>query len=95
MATLTKKDLIQAISVQENCSVQQATSFFDTFISLMTDNLLDKKEIRIVGFGKFQVKKRKERVGRNPNTGDVINIPESESVTFTLRPSFSKEVKNK
>ena len=95
MATLTKKDLIQAISVQENCSVQQATSFFDTFISLMKDNLLDKKEIRIVGFGKFQVKKRKERVGRNPNTGDVINIPESESVTFTLSQSFSKEVKNK
>ena len=46
------------------------------------DGLFMDKEVRLVGFGTFSVRKRKARTGRNPQTGDEIRIPASTTVGF-------------
>lgn len=59
-------------------------AFIDEILSVMSEQ--DNK-IEIRGFGTFMVKHRKPKVGRNPRTGEVVHIPESESPVF----KFSRE----
>ncbi len=47
----------------------------DAIISVMTHSLAREQKVTLVGFGTFQVMRRKERTGRNPQTGQAIQIP--------------------
>ena len=49
--------------------------------------------VQIVGFGKFALRHRKARVGRDPNTGESINLPASMTITFLPSKNFSKRIK--
>lgn len=49
-------------------------------------------EVGLNGFGKFEIKVRPERDGRNPKTGETIKIAESKTVTFSVSKTFKKEL---
>ncbi len=71
---MNKGDLIDAIAKDANISKAQAGDALESFISNVTGALKGDKKVAIVGFGTFSASKRAARTGRNPQTGESIQI---------------------
>lgn len=71
---MNKKELIDAISASADVSKDAAGRTLDAIISTIGDELKAGNDVALVGFGTFSVKKRAERTGRNPQTGNEITI---------------------
>jgi DNA-binding protein HU-beta len=65
----------------------------DETLSVITEALVKGEKVRLVGFGNFLVRTRASRVGRNPQTGDTINIPQSKSPAFVPGINLKKAIK--
>lgn len=79
---MNKAELIEAIAESADISKAAATRAVDTFIDKISETLKKGDQVTLVGFGTFQVKTRAARTGRNPRTGETINIPASKNPTF-------------
>ncbi len=79
---MTKADLIAAISEQTDLLKTDAIEILDELLEIVKTTLESGEEVKIAGFGKFEVKKKQERRGRNPQTGDEITIDPRTIVTF-------------
>lgn len=79
---MNKSDLIKQIAEKTEMSASATQQFLNAFTEVVTDTLKDGDTIAMVGFGTFSTKKRNARVGRNPQTGVEMQIPES------IVPSF-------
>lgn len=80
--TLTKKDLKDLISNQLNLPKIKSNTVIETIIETIKDTLESGEDVTLSGFGKFGVKKKNERRGRNPATGEEIIIESRRVVTF-------------
>ena len=89
---MNKSDLITYIAKNAGMSKSDASKFFDTTLSVITDFLKKGEEIRIVGFGTFATRKRKASTGRNPRTGEEIAIPEATVPVFKAGKLLKDEV---
>jgi DNA-binding protein HU-beta len=88
-ATITLKHLAAAIAEQQELSKKQAEAILTDLVTMITTHLKKGERIRIVGLGILQVRKRAARMGRNPATGEQIEIKASKKVAFRA----SKELK--
>ena len=79
---MNKKQLIVKISGALNLSKADAERTFDTITQIILDCLKNDEAVKIAGFGTYKVAKRKARVGRNPRTGEQIQIAASQKVKF-------------
>ena len=79
---MNKNDLIAAVAEAAELSKADATRAVDAVIDTVTGQLKDGGEVRIVGFGTFATSKRAATTGRNPRTGETINIPASVQPKF-------------
>jgi integration host factor subunit alpha len=80
--TITKADLIKRIYEKEVLSKPDATKVVETFLEIIKSRLSEGEDILISGFGKFIVKDKKARKGRNPHTGETIILAPRRVVTF-------------
>jgi DNA-binding protein HU-beta len=71
---MNKGDLINAIAEGANISKAQAGEALESFINSVTSTLKSDKKVAIAGFGTFSASKRAARTGRNPQTGESIQI---------------------
>src|SRR6266478_4068019 len=78
--TVTLKHLAAAIAEDQELSKKQAESILNDMVSRITKHLKKGERIRIVGLGILQVRKRAARMGRNPATGEAIQIKASKKV---------------
>jgi integration host factor subunit alpha len=84
--TLTKADLVQQIyNNHDNLTKAQATESVESFLRLSKDALISGSDLLLSGFGKFNVRDKKTRLGRNPQTGEGLKLDARRVVTF--RPS--------
>jgi DNA-binding protein HU-beta len=72
---VNKHDLIAAVAASTNLSKVDAANAVDSILTVITKSLKKKEKVLLVGFGTFQVSKRKAGEGRNPQTGEKIKIP--------------------
>ncbi len=79
---MNKMELIAAVSDATDLSRAKASDVVEAVFSSITDALRKQDEVRLVGFGTFAAAKRKASTGRNPRTGEEMNIPESTTVRF-------------
>ncbi len=79
---MTKADIIEAVYEQIGFSKKEAAEVVELVFDTMKDTLADGAKIKISGFGNFVVRAKRARVGRNPQTGDVITISERRVLTF-------------
>ena len=79
---VNKNDLISVVAEKAGLSKTDATKAVDAVFEGIEAALKKHGEFRNVGFGTFHVVKRGASVGRNPRTGEEINIPESKQVKF-------------
>lgn len=82
MTTLTKEDLVTAIAEANGYPRIQAVELVETLLELIKSRLASGEDILISGFGKFSVKEKRERRGRNPATGDDMMLRPRKVVTF-------------
>jgi len=79
---VNKNELISVVAERAGLSKTDATKAVDAVFEGIEAALKKHGEFRNVGFGTFHVVKRSASVGRNPRTGEEINIPESKQVKF-------------
>jgi DNA-binding protein HU-beta len=79
---MTKAELIARAAEKAGVSKKQADRCLKAFIEVIEDALKKGERIAIPGFGIFQVKERAARKGRNPRTGEIIEIPARKVVHF-------------
>ena len=79
---MNKAELIDAVAEGADISKADATRAIDTMLNSITSSLKGGDQVTLVGFGTFAVKERAARTGRNPRTGEAINIPASKVPGF-------------
>ncbi len=79
---MNKTDLITEVAKKTKMTKEQAAEAVDATFSCIEDALKQEDTVRIVGFGNFQVAKRKASTGRNPRTGEEVKIPASNVPKF-------------
>ena len=80
--TLTKSHLIDAIAEQNGFTRKKSTETVETILELIKSTLASGEDVLISGFGKFCVKEKRERKGRNPATGEDMMLAPRKVVTF-------------
>jgi len=79
---LNKNDLVAAVSSDTGLSKADAAKAVDSVFDSISGALSGKQEVRLVGFGTFSVAHRKASTGRNPRTGETIQIAASNQPKF-------------
>ena len=79
---MNKNDLIAAVATSAGMSKADATPAVEIVFDTVTNELRAGGEVRLVGFGTFSVSTRKASTGRNPRTGEPIQIPETKQPKF-------------
>lgn len=79
---MNKAELIEAIASAADLSKADATRATDAFLETITNTLKAGDQITLIGFGTFSVRSRAARMGRNPQTGEAIQIKASKSAGF-------------
>ena len=89
--TWTKNDLIEKIQSEIGVSLTDSSKIFEEIIEEILSSLEHGNDVKISNFGTFSVKKKKSRLGRNPKTGDEIEITARNVISFYP----SKAIKSK
>ena len=79
---VNKNDLIAKVADTTDLAKAEATKAVDSVFDIITDSLKQGEEVRLVGFGTFSVTRRAASEGRNPRTGEKIQIPASNQPKF-------------
>lgn len=85
---MTKNEIINRVSEHTGMSRKDAIVALEIFLSSIKDALKDGDKISLVGFGTFYVKQKRARNGRNPRTGEKIQIPPKQIATFKPGKAF-------
>jgi len=89
---LTKNDLANIIQDQNGYTKKYSNELVDTVLELIKSSLENGDDVLISGFGKFCVKEKNERKGRNPATGDSMMLRARRVVTFTYSRTLRDKV---
>ena len=80
----TKADIIDDIVVRTGLDRKTASDGVETFIEIIKSNLSKSEDVSLSGFGKFHVREKRARRGRNPKSGEEITITPRRVITFSL-----------
>ena len=81
--TLTKIQIVESVRNQTGFPRNRSLEIVETLLEIIKNTLTSGEDVLISGFGKFCVKEKNERRGRNPATGDAMMLKERKVVTFT------------
>ncbi|KOO14431.1 DNA-binding protein HU [Vibrio xuii] len=79
---MNKTQLTEVISEQADITKKQANEALDAIIKGISQALAQGEEVALIGFGTFKITERAARTGRNPSTGETIQIAASKSPSF-------------
>jgi DNA-binding protein HU-beta len=91
---MTKAELIDKISSGAGLNKADASRALETTLNAIKTSLRKGQKVTLVGFGTFSVTKRKARKGRNPKTGQAINIPAGKTPKFSSGKALKDAVKS-
>ena len=91
---MNKTELIAAVAEQASITKKDAEKALSAVISSITNAMAEGDKVQLVGFGTFEVRARDARKGKNPRTGEVINIPASKVPAFKAGKAL-KDIVNK
>ncbi|MDD2229639.1 MAG: integration host factor subunit alpha [Candidatus Cloacimonetes bacterium] len=83
---MTKADIAEKIRTTTGLSKKDSVAMLEAVFSIMKSTLETGEKIKVAGFGNFEVKQKKDRKGRNPQTGETITIEARKILSF--KPSM-------
>lgn len=89
---LTKAQLAEMLFDQIGLNKRESKEMIDAFFDLITDSLVEGGDVKISGFGNFQIRTKAARPGRNPRTGEPVAIEARRVVTFHASPKLKDAV---
>ncbi|MCD7723173.1 MAG: HU family DNA-binding protein [Clostridiales bacterium] len=90
---MNKTELVAAVATKAELSKKDAEEAVKAVFDSITEALADGEKVSLVGFGSFVVKTRSARVGKNPRTGEAIDIAEAKVPTFKAGTALKDAVK--
>ena len=90
--SLIKADIAEEISKQVGYTKLKSTGLVNSIFEIIKDALENEQNVLISGFGKFSVRQRRERMGRNPITGEPTVLPSKKVVTFKCSGNLRNKV---
>ena len=91
---MNKTDLVNAVAEISELSKKDAAKAVGAVFESVIDSLSKGEKVLIIGFGNFEVRERSARKGRNPQTGEEIEIPASKVPAFKAGKALKDAVKN-
>ena len=92
LMTLTKSQIIDVVHKQNSLNKKQSIETVDTLLKIIKQTLESGEDVLISGFGKFCVKEKSERRGRNPATGESMMLDKRRVVTFKCSGKLKEKV---
>ncbi len=90
--TITKAELSDALFDQVGLNKREAKDLIDSFFETVGQSLQSGVDVKISGFGNFQLREKSARPGRNPNTGELVPISARRVVTFHASQKLKDKV---
>lgn len=90
--SLNKQDLISFVSRRADLTLRETEIVLNALLEAIVDALADGGSVKLTGFGSFEVAETKERVGRNPGTGETITIPAGRVPKFRAGKTFKEKI---
>jgi integration host factor subunit alpha len=91
---LTKAHLSDLLFDQIGLNKRESKDMVDAFFELISDSLVDGEDVKITGFGNFQIRTKAPRPGRNPRTGEEIPIDARRVVTFHASHKLKDQIQD-
>ena len=92
---MTKEEIIKAVwNESPDLTLQKAKLAYENTMNLIRDTLVRGESVEIRGFGKFNVREKNQRIGRNPRNGEESVIKERRVVTFRPSKIFREQILN-
>ena len=89
---MTKQELAQKVAAETGLSGSDAKHAVEATFDAIASELADGGEVAVAGFGKFSVTERSAREGRNPSTGETIQIAASNAAKFSAASGLKKQL---
>lgn len=89
---MTKSELIEAVANRTNLPKKRAEEVVNCIFSALTESLLSEERIEIRGFGSFSIKHYRPYKGRNPKTGDTVEVSAKKSIHFKVGKELKERV---
>lgn len=89
---MNKSDLIDSVAASASLTKADAGKVVDALLNSIIKSLHKGEDVVIVGFGSFSVKRRAARTGRNPQTGQTVNIPAANQPKFKAGKGLKEAV---
>ena len=80
--TLTKAELAELLFDKLGLNKRESKDMVEAFFDILHDSLVQGQDVKLSGFGNFNIRRKAPRPGRNPRTGEAIPIKERQVVTF-------------
>lgn len=88
-----KSELIEKVASATDLTKKDASAAVEAVFDSITETLSNEEKVQIIGFGTFEVRERAARKGRNPQTGEEIQIPASKVPAFKAGKALKESVK--
>ena len=92
---IKKKEFADRMAENGGMTKKAAYKAVDVFIETLMDYLSEGEKVMFMGFGRFEMRTAKERIGRNPNTKEEYMIPEHEKVKFVTSEGLADRIKER
>lgn len=89
---MTKRDIADRIQKKLGTNAKDSAILLETVLKLIVETLETGKDVKLSGFGKFQIKQKRTRKGRNPQTGEPMAITARRVVTFKASDILKKNI---
>ena len=90
--TLRKVDIVKSVAKQNGFTERKSMEVVETVLELIKSSLASGEDVMVSNFGKFCVKDKRERKGRNPETGDDMMLRARRVVTFNCSGTLRKKI---
>ncbi|GAF64891.1 HU family DNA-binding protein [Alkalihalobacillus trypoxylicola] len=90
---MNKTELIQAVAERTQLSKKDASLAVNTVFELISESMSKGDSVQLIGFGNFEVRERAARKGRNPQTGEEIDIAATKTPAFKAGKQLKEAVK--
>lgn len=92
VVTVRQPDIVAAVVEKTGLSKKDSEEVFKAVVEVLQENIAAGKTVNLKGFGSFKLKSRAARTGRNPKTGEALQIPASKSPGFTPSKAWKDEI---
>ena len=89
---MNKQELVMQIANETGLSKKDTEATINSFVNVVSNALVNKDKVQLIGFGTFETRERAARTGKNPQTGEALNIPASTTAALKIGKSLKEKL---